>query len=203
MEFSGQNETSGDEEPRDRTEILLTFFKALSDINRLKIIGLLSKRELTVEQMAEMLGLRASTVSHHLSTLVKTGLVTARAESYYNIYRLESNALVELSRLVLAEGTLQSVAAEVDMDAYDKKVLQTYSNPDGSLKALPVQQKKLLVILNHIAGSFEPGMRYSEKQVNEILERFHEDYVSLRRDMVDAGLLGRDRSGAEYWLKAA
>ena len=50
----------------DDNEQLLEFFKALSDANRLKIIGLLAERPLTVEQMAEMLHLRASTVSNHL-----------------------------------------------------------------------------------------------------------------------------------------
>ena len=67
---------------------LLNFFKALSDSNRLKIIGLLAQEELSVEQMAEMLQLKPSTVSHHLGKLSKAGLVSARPDSYYNIYRL-------------------------------------------------------------------------------------------------------------------
>ncbi len=187
-------------EENDRTEELLTFFKALSDVNRLKIVGLLSQQELSVEQIAEMLGLRSSTISHHLAALVKAGLVSARPESYYNVYRFESEQLEVMSQRLLARETLPAVAAGVDVDAYDRKVIQNYSNPDGSLKSLPVQRKKLLAILNFIAGSFEPGKRYSEKQVNEILGRFHEDYASLRRDMIDTRLLARDKNGSEYWL---
>ena len=72
---------------------LLAFFKALADANRLKIIGLLAQDEYPVEQIAEMLDLRPSTVSHHLSKLSKAGLVSARSESYYNIYRLETKAV--------------------------------------------------------------------------------------------------------------
>ena len=71
-----------------KTDELLTFFKALSDANRLKIVGLLSQQELSVEQIAEMLGVSPSTISHHLAKLTRVGLVSARAESYYNIYRL-------------------------------------------------------------------------------------------------------------------
>jgi predicted transcriptional regulator len=186
----------------DQTEQLLTFFKALSDVNRLKIVGLLSQQELSVEQLAEMLGVRSSTISHHLSTLVKAGLVSARPESYYNVYRFENETLENMSRRLLASDTLPAVAADVDVDAYDKKVIQNYSNPDGSLKALPVQRKKLMVILNHIMKSFEKDRRYNEKEINEILERFHEDFVSLRRDLVDTGMLGRDKNGAEYWVTA-
>jgi len=70
------------------TNELLSFFKALSDANRLKIVGLLARESLSVEQIAEMLSLRPSTVSHHLSILGEAGLVSARAESYYNIYQL-------------------------------------------------------------------------------------------------------------------
>lgn len=184
----------------ERTEQLLAFFKALSDVNRLKIVGLLSQQELSVEQMAEMLNLRASTISHHLSTLVKAGLVSARPESYYNIYRFEKEMLEDMSHRLLARETLPAVAANVDVDAYDKKVLQNYSNPDGSFKSLPVQRKKMLVLLKWIMESFNAEKRYTEKQVNEILERFHEDFVSLRRDLVDTGMLSRDKDGSEYWV---
>lgn len=182
----------------DRTEELLAFFKALSDVNRLKIVGLLSQQEYSVEQLAEMLGLRSSTVSHHLATLVKAGLVSAHPESYYNVYRFENETLEKMSQRLLARDTLPAVAADVDVDAYDRKVIENYSNPDGSLRALPVQRKKLMAILNYIMQSFESERRYTEKQVNEILERFHEDYVSLRRDLVDAGLLQRDKDGSQY-----
>ena len=48
-----------------RIEGLLNFFKALSDANRLKIVGLLAQEDLSVEQIAEMLGIGSSTVSHH------------------------------------------------------------------------------------------------------------------------------------------
>ena len=84
--------------PSTSTEELLEFFKALSDGNRLRILGLLARQPLTVEQMAEMLQLRPSTVSHHLQYLSHVGLVSARAEGYYNIYRLENGALEKMAR---------------------------------------------------------------------------------------------------------
>jgi predicted transcriptional regulator len=182
-----------------RTEELLNFFKALSDINRLKIVSLLAQNELTVEQMAEMLNLRSSTISHHLSKLVKAGLVSARAESYYNIYRLENKALEEMSQRLLAKDTLPAVAADIDVDAYDRKVLNNYLTSDGKIKTIPVQQKKLSAILRFIVDDFEIEKQYTEKEVNEILERRHEDYARLRRELVDNQLMGREGGGGKYW----
>ena len=70
------------------SEELVTFFKALADANRLKIVGLLAQQPYSVEELAAILGLRPSTISHHLSKLVEAGLVSARADSYYNVYQL-------------------------------------------------------------------------------------------------------------------
>ena len=75
----------------EKIQELLNFFKALADPNRLKIIGLLARQDLSVEQMAEMLSLASSTVSHHLSRLNKAGLVSARAEvitTYTNLMQV-------------------------------------------------------------------------------------------------------------------
>lgn len=181
------------------TDELLDFFKALSDANRLKIVGLLSQQALSVEQIAEMLDLSSSTVSHHLSKLSKVGLVSARAESYYNVYRLETDALEKMARRLLSKETLPAVAADVDLDAYDRKVLQNYMTPDGRLKAIPTQQKKLLAVLRYVVREFEPNVRYSEEKVNEILDRFHEDYARLRRELFEFGFMDREGGGGNYW----
>ncbi|UCF62290.1 MAG: metalloregulator ArsR/SmtB family transcription factor [Anaerolineaceae bacterium] len=176
---------------------LLGFFKALADANRLKIIGLLSQENFTVEQLAAMLELRPSTISHHLSRLAKAGLVSARAEGYYNLYRLETSKLESMARQLLSRESLPAVAADVDLEAYDRKVLTDFSNPDGSLKIIPAQRKKLMVILRHIVNSFEMDVRYPEPEVNQILARFHEDTATLRRELVGAGLMERERG--KYW----
>ena len=176
---------------------LTNFFKALSDPNRLKIIGLLAQQNLTVEQLAEMLAISPSTVSHHLARLSKSGLVSARAESYYNIYELDSKRLESLSKELLAPDQLPSIVKEVDMEAYDHKVVKNFTNPDGTLKAIPGQLKKMRAILLYILPEFEAGKRYPEKEVNQILERYHEDYAQLRRSMIDTGLMNRENG--IYW----
>jgi biotin operon repressor len=178
---------------------LLAFFKALSDPNRLRIVALLAREALSVEQLAEMLAVSSSTVSHHLALLSRAGLVTARAESYYSIYRLETGSLAEMSQRLLAADTLPAVAADVDVDAYDRKVLNTYTTADGRISAFPVQRKKEEVLLRRVVESFEAGRRYTEKQVNRILKRFSDDTARLRRHLVEYGLMGREGGGGEYW----
>ena len=179
------------------SEELVIFFKALADSNRLKIVGLLAEKSYSVEELAELLQLKPSTVSHHLSRLSEAGLVKARSESYYNVYHLDQSVLDEKARTMFSQGELSNVAAEVDADAYDKKVIRDYTRKDGSLKTLPAQRKKLEAILRYIVKAFEPDRRYSEKQVNEILSRFHEDTATLRRELVGSRLLAR--AAGEYW----
>jgi predicted transcriptional regulator len=181
----------------EKIQELLNFFKALADPNRLKIIGLLAQQDLSVEQMAEMLSVASSTVSHHLSRLSKAGLVSARAEGYYNIYQLNAKKLESLSKELLTPEQLPTFVREVDMDAYDQKVVKNFTNPDGTLKTIPGQRKKLFAVLQYILPEFESGRQYQEKEVNQILERFHEDYAQLRRDMIDTGLMKREKG--VYW----
>ncbi len=176
---------------------LLAFFKALGDANRLKIVGLLAQNSCSVEQLAAMLELRPSTVSHHLARLARVGLVSARAEGYYSLYQLETKSLEAMARKLLSEGTLPALAEDVDKSAYERKVLADFTMPDGSLKTIPSQQKKRLVILRHLVSDFEPESHYSEKQVNEILARYHTDTATLRREMIASGLLKREKG--IYW----
>jgi predicted transcriptional regulator len=178
---------------------LLSFFKALADSNRLKIVGLLARQPYTVEQLAAMLGLGASTVSHHLSKLAEAGLVTASAQSYYNYYRLETGQVEQMARRLLAAETLPAVASDVDASAFDRKIVNAYLLPGGQLKTIPSQRKKLLIVLRHIVQAFQTGRRYSEKEVNEILARYHEDTASLRRELVGAKLMAREGGGGAYW----
>jgi hypothetical protein len=183
---------------------MLNFFKALADSTRLKIVGLLAQQEYTVEQLADILGLGASTVSHHLSRLAQAGLVSARAESYYNYYRLERGALEGAAQHLLSEEVLRAaVAADIQKagqgkeDAYAQKVLRNYFLPDGRLKTIPSQRKKLVVVLRFMAQDFEPGVRYSERTVNQMLGRYHADTASLRREMIGFRILEREKG--EYW----
>jgi hypothetical protein len=78
---------------------------------------------------------------------------------------------------------------------------------NGRLLAMPAAYGKRRVVLDHLAGLFEPGRRYPEPEVNELLGRYHPDYAMLRRYLVDDGFLDRadepapsgSRSVKVYW----
>lgn len=79
----------------------------------------------------------------------------------------------------------------------DQRVLQNFLGPDGQLRTIPAKHSKLLVVLDHLAQEFEPGRRYAETEVNEILRRFHPDHAALRRYLVENGFMTRE--DGVYW----
>jgi len=180
---------------------LLGFFRAMADPSRLKIIGLLAQKPYPVEQLSAMLGLGESTISHHLARLAAAGLVSARTEGHYSMYSLHQDALAAMARRLLKTDQLPTLAAGIDHDSFDRKVLASFTGPDGRFTAFPVQEKKFLVLLRHVLREFRPGTRYSEKKVNEILLRYSDDTATLRRRLVEHGLMDREGGGRDYWLK--
>ena len=130
---------------------------------------------------------------------MKAGLVSARVEGYYNLYELDRIALEGQSRRIFSSEQMTAVTLNLDLDAYDRKVVGDFTHPDGSLKEIPAQRKKLEAVLRYVVKAFEPGKRYTEKQVNKLLSRFHEDTASLRRELVGGGLMQRESGEGVYW----
>lgn len=81
--------------------------------------------------------------------------------------------------------------------------LRHFLDGDGRLKGYPAKRRPKLLSLYYLAGKFEPGRRYTEKEVNEVLKRWHTfgDWCMLRRDLYDLKFLGREDNGASYWLE--
>lgn len=184
----------------ERLTALLGFFKALADENRLRIVGLLAQQPCTVGALAAELGLGISTTSHHLSKLAKAGLVAARAEGHYYLYSLQADRVRSMAQRLLQEGAQLPGPADDSMeDAFERKVIATFTDESGRITAFPAQQKKVLVLLRHVLKAFEPGVRYPEKKVNEILSRYNADTARLRRSLVEFGMMDREGGGGAYW----
>lgn len=167
---------------------IVPLFKALADESRIRIISTISEQARSVEEIATLVDLAPATVSHHLARLREAGLVEATPRGYYTYYRFTQQPLVDALR-TLSERP-PAAEAEAGLDAYDQKVLRDYL-VDGRFKAIPAQRKKRAVILRFLAEQFEPGRIYSEKEVSDILATYHEDFATLRRELVMARLLAR------------
>jgi hypothetical protein len=78
----------------------------------------------------------------------------------------------------------------------DRVVIERFM-PNGRLEQMPAKRSRRLVVLDQVARTFEPGHRYPEREVNDMLRRFWPDHAALRRYLVDEGFL--DRADSVYW----
>lgn len=175
---------------------ILSFFKALSDESRLKIVGALAADERSVEELATLLDLKAPTVSHHLAKLKEVGLVDMRSEGTTHIYHLVMSEVRTLAKRVLSLDTMETFTEDVVADAWERKILGDFLEGQR-LKEIPASRKKREVILRWLVERFHAGKRYTEKEVNAIIGKHHPDFATLRRELICAKLLARDSS--IYW----
>lgn len=180
----------------EQIEVMIRALKALADESRLRILGLLASGERSVDELALLLGLRSPTVSHHLSRLREAGLVRMRTEGNVHLHTLERARLHALGEQLFAPDTLASIAEHSEGEAWQQKVLYHFFEGER-LKEIPASRKKREVVLAWLAGRFEPGERYPERRVNEIIGRHHPDFATLRRELVGAGLMARE--DGVYW----
>lgn len=175
----------------------IALFKCLADKSRLQILKSLAREDQYVELLAQRLGLTPATVSFHMKKLADAGAVNSYKNQYYTMYTLReelfSVSLLDLLREKSEEADLQAQREE----QYRQRVLDSFLEY-GRLKTIPAQRKKKRIILEEIGKCFEPGRIYSEQEVNEIILRFHDDFCTLRRDMISEKLLDRDQKG--YWV---
>jgi DNA-binding transcriptional ArsR family regulator len=180
---------------------LLLFFKALANENRLKILGLLAQRECGVDELATLLQLKAPTISHHLSKLKDIGLVTMRTSGNDHLYRLDVNSLNNMSKDVFQSITSEKVVSlvtEIEFESWERKVLENFLEGD-KLKVLPASYKKRLVIYKWLINFFDEDTKYTEKEINEILQKYYPDSASIRRAFIENRMMEREGGGGRYW----
>lgn len=175
---------------------ILSFVKAMASVERLRIIGVLTRGRATQAEIAEQLHLPVRDVFDNLAFLKHVGVI----HETDGVYDLDEKAIESFSRGQF-EGKRSSYEASQEEPEDVRKVLKSFLNADGSLKQIPPQGNKLLIILNFIVDAFAFDSNYTEKEVNTILRRFHPDTAALRRYLVDNGLMDRERDGTRYWRR--
>jgi hypothetical protein len=173
---------------------MVDFVKAISDSDRLRIIGVLVQTPAPAKQVAEQLKLPFRDAFNHLVFLSQVGILREQD----GVYELDTLGMEKLARNQLLNRR-ESYTPAPDLDQKTRKVLATYLNPDGTIRQIPQQPAKLKVILDYLITAFTPGANYTEKEVNTLIRRFHLDVSGLRRDLVEAGFLARERDGSRYW----
>lgn len=178
-------------------EDAIKLFKCLADKSRIQIIKSLMTEDMYVERLAERLNLTASTISFHLKKLEDAGAVESRKEQYYMIYSLKKDIFNANIMDILKEKSEEEDVQKKREEEYRVKVIDNFIEY-GKLKVIPSQRKKKRIILEEIAKSFQAGVKYTEKEVNLAIADFHDDFCTLRRDMIGERIL--EREGVTYWL---
>ena len=187
----------------------------LAEPDRLRALAAVTLGADTLAEVAERAGLEPKEAARALSRLVAGGLLEGGAGKGY---RVRTEALQAAARRPAdagspgAGGSGSGAGAEgggppgPEPGSPGADVLRRFVH-NGRLLAMPAAHGKRLVVLDHLAGLFEPGRRYPEREVNELLGRYHPDYAMLRRYLVDDGFLDRadepapsgSRSVKVYW----
>ena len=170
-------------------------FKCLADKSRLQILKSLVKEDMYVERLAERLGLTPATISFHLKKLQDAGAVTSYKDQYYTMYAIRQEIFVTSILDIIKEESDEAETQKQREEEYRQKVLAAFFEY-GRLKSIPSQRKKERICLEEIAKSFEIGKEYDEKEVNDIIKGFFEDYCTIRRDMLAEQIM--ERSGTVY-----
>lgn len=186
-------EAFGAESPDETLTRLVAVFKALADPTRLRLLGALAARPMTGKELSEQLQLTPPTISHHLSKLTATNLVRATHVGQSHAYALDTGTLQRLTSQSAPAATAgeDATMALTQEEQQRQKVIRDFF--EGTrLKEIPARRKKRVIVLQHLAGWFDPARQYPEREVNAILRQAHPDVATLRRELVDYGYLERE-----------
>lgn len=186
---------------------IVDFHKALGDLTRVRIIALLQQGPLHGQAIAGKLGLKPPTITHHIAKLREVGLIKERREKNTIYFSLNEKILKGSAMAILTVGKGGDHMEMTVTETERASIINNFFTRDGKLKTIPAQRKKKLVILAHIVRGFEFGKVYPEKEVNEYLKQFHEDYATLRRELIMCQFMYRENNEYEmnppelWWLR--
>jgi hypothetical protein len=175
------------------------FVIALSDENRLKVIGVLAEGNASASDLSARTQLHPAQVARHLEILLKAGIIKTTQTETGIVYALDTRYVEAVARQTLAASRKKVEFPEDKYTEEERKILRGYVRSDGRLSQIPLQAKKIQVISKYVFDAFDKERRYTEKEVNEVLAGFHPDTSTLRRFLVDYQFLGRERDGSVYW----
>jgi hypothetical protein len=153
-----------------------------------------------VEEIARRHALAPSTVSFHLKKLEQAGLVSSSKEQYYVVVQANEAMFDTTLREIVSAPPAGKELQDGRMEEYRRRVLDAFFR-NGRLEKLPAQHKKRLIVLEQFAARFEPERRYPEQEVTALIVPLFDDYCTIRRQLVDEGLIRRE--GSSYWREGS
>lgn len=165
----------------------IEFLKLLADETRLEILNMLLKEDSYVEKIACELSLTPATICYHLKKMESAGIVNCSRSQFYIIYSL-NREIFDRPLFELIKKDEEIIETE---EKYKKEVISNFFKY-GRLTRIPTQRKKREIVLAEMLKQFDFDREYSEKEVNEIILRYHEDFCTIRREMIAFGMMTHD-----------
>ncbi|GMB09855.1 metalloregulator ArsR/SmtB family transcription factor [Thermolongibacillus altinsuensis] len=186
---------------------LVIFYKTIGDSTRLRIIKMLSDGPLHGQAIAGKLGLTPATITHHLKKLRDVNAVYERRSGNTIYFYLNETVIQHYAKALMNLAEQDEVKKDMkDVMAERQKVIENFFTSDGRLKNIPAQRKKKLIVLEHMLKGLQKGKKYEEKELNEYIKKFHDDYATIRREFIINNYMYRENgiyelNPEEMWAK--
>ena len=177
-------------------------FTGLSEVQ--KEVLMLFEEGLSDKEISEKTGTTSSTIRNHRFKLKEREKQSKIFLALMELLKENSLKEKEESREMLVD--MHKTATTVD-DRYNIteeekiKTIEAHFDESGKLRNFPAKEKKKIITLQHILKNFTLGRRYTEKELNIILKRIFDDYVTLRRALIEYGFMDRNKDCSYYWIK--
>lgn len=200
---------------------IVRFHKVLADVTRIRILSVLAEGPLSGVEIADKIGITTATVSFHMKKLREAHLVYERRDKNTIFFELDWKTLKQdsmsivrmLEENVKGEGVeymnVQSDEKGEDINNRSKdspaQIVANFFTKEGNLKNIPAQKKKKLLVLEKLMDGIEIGRVYDEKEINQHILQFHEDYATIRREWIINRFMHREnglytRNPKEMWV---
>lgn len=176
--------------------------KILLNVERLAILGVAAKKPVGLPELAARTGLHLSKMNKQVNQLIATGLLQAYQDDGETRIKLNVAYILTLARQ-LGEADAPPKVELPALDALDEKnrnLARGYIKATGALEYIPDKPERCRAVVQYVAHAFEANLRYTEKQVNDILIEYHPDYATLRRCLIDFNFMQRELDGSWDWL---
>lgn len=173
---------------------------------------LLADGEMHGQALAEKLSVSPPTITHHAMKLREASLINERREKntiYFSLndYFLKQNAKATVDLIFKETSVKEQQQQQTEKNEKLKQsVLNSFLSTDGKLKRIPSQYKKKLIVLEQLAAKLEKGKQYTEKEINQFIKKYHEDFATIRREFIMQHYMYRENevyelNPKEMWAK--
>ncbi|WP_428267873.1 metalloregulator ArsR/SmtB family transcription factor [Haliangium sp.] len=177
---------------------IVKVFKSLADPVRLRLIGLILEEERCGQELAAELSVAPATVSHHLRRLRDAGLLRERSEPPYVFYRFDHDALRRAVQAVTDRKKVTELTA-IGLAADKRKVLESFFDGDR-LTAIPSQRRKKEIVFEELLRRIPRHEVYTERQLSDYIAAIHDDFCTIRRELIMGKYMEREGKGGSYRL---